>query len=467
MESAEPDLSTFHPKTKEITLFVSNLSEDVWQFIESFNDYAAKTAEIWENAILADQHLLSNADENNFIFISPRQIDPEFVKYFQELFEIDNLLILTPEKHTGQTSRDLMNDTKLFSKLVELLKGFSQVNLKSYSSSYQFFDLKNKLIESGLNVYTPEAPDDPSAWTVNFFGSKGGIRQLAQKSAAVEPDFMVPDGLICVGIFEASKIAAHKYIKEDGVVLKTNKGHSGLGVLIYREGDLPANYEECQKAIYNVLKKDQYWDKFPIIVEDLVNVNPAVGGGFPNTEFRIKRNGEIELLYYGGLLVTKDGVFQGMEIGNEVINDRTLAQIVDFGYYIGEEYSKEGYRGYYDVDMMAAKNNNIYVSESNVRRTGATHVYKTAVALLDKDFMDDTYIVSNNLRNYKNDQIYNFKTLLDSCSDLLYNKLRREGVVFCSSGSLRQNQCGYIVIAENKARCTKLLEELEKRVGLE
>lgn len=451
---------------KSITLFISNMSEDVWEFIESFNDYKMKSFEIQENARLADQHLHGICNEKEVVFVSPYAIENDFVDYIKSLYSFNRLELLSPERHSGEVCLDLLTDKSIYSSLLSILKEYEQVNLKSYSSSEQFYNLKNKLIEDGLNISIPEAPEDKSAWTVNFYGSKSGIRQLAYKSSLEEPDFKVAEGLICMGIFEASRIAANTFIKNKGVVLKTNKGHSGSGVLIFREGDLSNTYQECQKEIEVILSKDNYWKQFPIVVENLVMVNTKVGGGFPNTEYLIKANGEISLLYYGGLIVTDQGVFKGMEIGKGVFNDRLLAMIVDFGYYIGEQFSKSGYRGYFDVDMIASRNDKLYVSESNTRRTGSTHVYASLSTLIDKDFVNNTYAISNNVHYRSKQHILKFSELLNIAKELLFDKKTGEGVIFTSANILVQNAVGYILVAENEKRAKELHAQLINLLGL-
>jgi hypothetical protein len=444
----------------ELTVFISNLSEDVWPFIQAMSDPAAMEYEIYENGALADLHLFSNADEPELLFISPYQLKPSFVDYFKTLFKPKYLETLSPVKHTGQTSLDVIADQELIAKIKEIAKHYKKVTLLPYSSTYQFYELKNYLIQLGLPIYAPESPADESAWTVNFFGSKSGIRQLGQKSSDEEPDFIIPDGLICVGIHDAAKIAADKYIDEDGVVLKTNKGHSGAGVLIFREGELPTEYAECEKALVNILKKDKYWDEFPIIIEDLVNINTAVAGGFPNVEFKIQKSGEINFLYCCGLRVTKDGIFQGTEISNEITNERYLARIMDLGFFIGEQYANAGYRGYFDVDMIAAKSGKIFVSESNTRRTGGTYVYKTIVKLLGKDFLNDYYVVHENGFKLQPTHNLNFDKLLVEMHELLFDPIRKQGIVFPSNALFVQDKLAYIVISDTKKHC----EELEHKM---
>ncbi|MCA9384066.1 hypothetical protein KC909_06925, partial [Candidatus Dojkabacteria bacterium] len=441
---------------KNVTIYVSNMSEDIWEFIDSFNDFKMKSFEIQENARLADQHLHGVCDEKELVFISPYVLEQDFVEYIKSLYQFNSLNLFSPEKHTGEICTDLINDKKLFMQLKKILDEYSQVTLKSYSASQQFYLLKNRLIAEGYSVVTPESPTDEAAWTVNFFGSKSGIRQLAHMTSIEEPDFQVAEGLICMGIFEASRIAANKYLKKRGVVIKTNKGHSGSGVLIFREGDLPNEYHNCQQKLESILSKDNYWVQFPIVVEDLVNVNLKVGGGFPNTEYLIKGNGEIELLYYGGLIVTDQGVFKGMEIGDNVFNDRFLASIIDFGYFIGEKYSKFGYRGYYDVDMIASKNGNIYVSESNTRRTGSTHVYQSLSNLIGEDFVEDTYVISNNI-HYRSDKAFvKFNEVTGRVQHLMFDKNSKEGVIFTSANILSQNAVGYIIVSPTKRRTVEI-----------
>jgi len=444
----------------ELTVFVSNTSEDVWTFIDSMPNPILKDIEIKENAGFGDLHLCGCVDETELLFISPTTIEKHFLQYFDSLFKIKQLEVYTPCVHTGRTCIDTLNDPELISILLEKAKAYKKLTLLSYSSSNEFYKLKNFLLKQGVNVYTPESPSDECAWTVNFFGSKSGIRQLGQSSKGKEPDFEISEGLICVGVEDAAKIAADKYLSEDGVVLKTNKGHSGNGVLIFREGDLPNTYEECEAALLDKLSKEKYWSVFPIIVEDLVNVNHSVAGGYPSIEFKIQKSGEVNYLYCCGLRVTSSGVFQGTEIGAEIINERYLARIIDLGFYIGERYAYEGYRGYFDVDMIAAKNYKIYVTESNTRRTGGTHAYKIGVKLFGKDFIDDKFLINENMFPLNKSKFIDFQKLLNIMGPVLFNKKSGKGVIFPSANLLKVHTLAYIAIGDSE----KESKEIEARM---
>ena len=64
-------MKNFMSKKNTVTVFVSNMTEDVWDFVQSFNDYKMKAQEVQENARLSDQHLHGVCDERELIFISP------------------------------------------------------------------------------------------------------------------------------------------------------------------------------------------------------------------------------------------------------------------------------------------------------------------------------------------------------------------------------------------------------------
>jgi hypothetical protein len=460
MEQTEDPLGS--PKRHEKVVYIFNMSEDVWPFISAMKDPNAKAFEIEDNVQMADRELFAVADEPDSVFIAPKPIDPQFVQYFQDLTGIRQVTILAPKVHTGLICEDILRDEALMAKLIAAANSVKKLTLISYSVTPQFFRLVHELKRRGISVYTPEAPEEDAAWTVNFFGSKSGIRQLAQQSAAQEPDFRMADGVIVSGLIDAAKIAANKFVKEHGVVIKTNKGHSGVGVLIFREKDLPESYAECEAAIMKVFERDGYWEQYPIVIESLIRVNQAVGGGFPNVEYRITKSGEVKYLYPCGLRVMDNGTFKGVEINEEVMNERIMARVIDTGFFIGERYAAAGYRGYFDVDFIAAKNGEIYVTESNTRRTGGTHVYAASQRLIGKEFESERYVLSDNSYKFADGHIPTFARTLEILKPVLFNKTKKEGVVLTYSSLLRQGRLGYIIFGENEKRALEIERQMEE-----
>lgn len=457
MDQSEDPLSIVSIKKHEKVVYIFNMSEDVWPFIAAMSNDRSRLLEIEENMYLADLRMFNFVDEDcTLFFISPTMISQEFMNYFQSLFDTKDIQILVPKKHSGVISKDILEDEQIMNALIEAANSSKRLTITSYATTLPFFDLIRELRKRGLTIYTPEAPEEEDAWTVNFYGSKAGIRQLAQQSSAEEPDFMMADGLICFGIEDAAKVAAKKYIKKGEVVIKTNKGHSGMGVLLLRPGDLPGEYAACEKEILRRLNEESYWSKFPIVIEDLIDINTSVGGGCPNVEFKIAKNGRIEFLYPCGMRITKDGVFQGIEIHNDLLSDQVATRITDTGFFVAEKYRAAGYRGNFEVDFVAGENGQIYVTESNVRTTGGTFVYETARKLFGKDFMYETYTLSNNGYDVSALNHPLFSSVFHRLEPILFDKQAREGLIIMSENLLRMNHFAYIIFGKTKKRAYEI-----------
>ena len=450
-------------KKHTVLVYIFNMSEDVWPFIGAMSDANAKSAEIVENGYLGDVRMFQFAGtDDEVLYITPQGVSQEFLDYYRSLFPNTHLTVLTTGQHSGEISEDILHDPSIMNALVEAANSSKKLTITSYAVSQQFLHLVRALREKGLTIVTPEAPSEEDAWTVNFFGSKSGIRQLAQQSTNEEPDFKMADGVICFGIEDASKIAAIRYVKEHGVVIKTNKGHSGLGVEIFRPGELPEEFHACQAKIFSILQKDAYWQKFPIIIEKFINVSLTIAGGNPNVEFKISRNGRIDFLYHCGVLVNEAGEFHGIEVGYDIMSERVAAQIKDTGFYIAERFAAAGYRGYFDVDYVAGKNGEIYVAESNVRSTGGTFVYTTAVALFGENFMFDTYLFSNNGYMIPHLKRMTFAMLTSRLSPILFDKITKEGLILTSENLLRMQKFSFIIFAKTKKRAHEIEVRMEE-----
>ena len=446
----------------ELVVYIYNIVEDEWSFISAITDKELRKKEIENSNSSAESYLFANADEEEFMYVSPKSISFAFKKYFQDLVGAKKIDIVVPKKITGLVCKDFYNDKPLFNQFIKKARKYKKVTLVSYASSPQFLDLKDKIENLKINISTPEAPEVDCSWTVNFYGSKSGIRQLAQQSTALEPDFIMPEGIICVGKLDAARIAANRYIKDNGVVIKTNKGSSGNGVLIFRDGDLPKDYKQCEKAIYSIFNKNDYWDRYPIIIEDLISVNLNNGSSFPNIEFKIHKSGKIEMLYYCLMMVTKDGIFYGIDMHEDVISERLAARIVDTGYYIAERYAAAGYRGHFDIDMIATKYNQVFVNESNTRNTGGTDVYKIALELIGRDFLSDSYVMSRSKYDISYIKRPSLKHILSVLKPILYNKKMKEGVVISSENIIKQKELIYIIFGNTKRRAYQIEKEMTR-----
>jgi len=68
------------------TVYIFNMSEDVWPFISAMSHKKQRTKEIQENLCLADLRIFQFCGEDDHVFIIfPQRISDEFYSYFKEV----------------------------------------------------------------------------------------------------------------------------------------------------------------------------------------------------------------------------------------------------------------------------------------------------------------------------------------------------------------------------------------------
>jgi len=434
---------------KKLSVLIFNLSEDVWPFIQSLEPQK-QAYEIAENTNLAERGIWSLPPKA--VLITALSFSPQFLAYSKSILKPDYLEILVPQKNTGRVSLDTLADPKLLARLRKLGQDY-QLELTCYTASTWFYQLVDYLRHQGLTITTPESPDQDHLWTRLYLGSKGGIRQVVDGGFA---NIKMADGQVCFDLAQAVGLAAQKYLAKNGVVIKTNHGHAGMGILIIRPGEISGGYQAVASEIQKRLQ-EPYWQLFPIVVEDYVKTS-KVGGGFPNVECFVTKN-KITMLYACGMRVDQEGVFHGVIISDKAFSPRYLKRLYAFGTWLGKIYQKYGYRGYYDIDFAAGLGGHLYVTESNTRHTGGTHVYLLGKKLIGPRFMRQTYTLSN---IYRLSQKQTLTSLLNQFKPILFNPQTKEGLVIISENLLSQNNLDYVIFAKTQAHALALEARMEQ-----
>lgn len=445
--------------SQPVQIYISNISEDVWSFINAMAP-ESRTNEIEENELISDRELFSCADHSASYFILPKPVSQAFLNYYKEMFQLDDVEVMTPSVHTGEICIDTLKDPVLMDRIATLGQT-RPIKLIAYSSTFQFLRLINAIEKKGVTVLTPESPLRDRYWTTNFFGSKTGLRQLLWRLPDSTKNMQLPEGYITFGKKDIASIAAHTYSETSAAVIKTAKGHAGAGVMIIPPDSLTEDFNENRKLIIKKLGNEPYWDRFPTTVEHFVHIDNQVGGGNPNVELRVEENGEVTVLYSCGMRVTDEGVFKGVEIHEHALPESLVNTMIETGKVIGKEFAASGYRGYFDVDCVVDKDGTPYIVESNVRRTGGTHVYHLLKTLIGPNFMREVYTVSTNIWTLPGNKPIEFPKLLQLLSPILYNREKKEGVIIISANLLRRHQCGYVVVGKDKQTTLSIEAEME------
>lgn len=430
-----------------LSVFVSNLSEDVWDFIQGISNPKDRQVEITENAYLGDRAIYTCLAYKDCLLITPLAIDLSFVEYFQKVTGKKDLRVAAPSKHTGQTCLDIVQDQVLFSQLVSEGKAKAGIALYSYSSSPQLYTLCDKLKSAGVSVSMPESPLPQNAWTVSFLGSKQGIKQTTSYLSPDTSLFAVP-GFVFDDPHQVMSFLQNNHLEgapKHRFVVKINRGHAGMGLIM--PDSKPDGADKAQKAF----AKDRYWNEGKIVVEKFITEDRAVGGGSPDVELVVLENGQVKYLFGGGMRVNDAGVFNGMEVGKGSVPEKILTTMKNFGLKLGQLYSDMGYRGYFDIDFIADTNGGLHITESNVRKTGATHAYILARHLLGEGFEKNHIFLVDSSYQLPKGVKPTLSQILTVLEPVLWSAKTKSGVVIIHEKLLKLNRLSYVVFGPNKA----------------
>ena len=80
------------------TVYIFNMPEDVWSFIQAMSSEKERTREIDESADWGDRDIFSFCADERMIFILPRSITAEFWSYYERVIGKRDFRILVPQK---------------------------------------------------------------------------------------------------------------------------------------------------------------------------------------------------------------------------------------------------------------------------------------------------------------------------------------------------------------------------------
>jgi hypothetical protein len=435
--------------------YIFNMSEDVWPFISSIENETSRANEIAENAHLADREYLGFYAEHSEggTFISPTPLTPAYRDYISGLFGPQDTRLMVTPSHSGRISADVASDSEILGKLSTLKK----LELYSYCTSPEFYTLVAALRARGVEVGMPETPAEADWQLVSQYATKSGIRELVESHQAEAPWLTMPKGRVFEHVDEAVEVAA-EWAMKGGVVLKTNKGHSGMGVAIFPP-ETGLTKEEWQNKIWQKLAIDNgFWNLFPVVLEEFIEVDKKISGGVPNVECLVKRDGTVEVVYYCGVRVLPTGVFAGVEIAQKIAPDQYMDQLQHIGQSLGELYAAAGYRGYFDADCLMGIDGKLYLGESNIRRTGGTYAHQVARRLLGADFKSHHYVATRMVP--LSGPVRTFEQITAQLRSLLWNKETEEGVILASANLLMENKFLYIIVGNNHERALEIEQEM-------
>ncbi len=456
-------------REKKPIVYVFNMLEDVLAFAKTLNKKAReleyRQCATWYTGRELLSFLAEYKDREEFYYVTPWKLDENYVNYACDLFGVkrEQLNIIVPNQklrhHNGSVSEDTLENRLA----MEELPFNEPVDLTAYCMSEELYKLTHVF---GRHAKKIDVTSKKNWENIKRLGTKSGIRELVE--GLNDNKLVMPNGKIFY--FDSSNIedvidySTTKLMKGEGVVIKIDKAHGGVGVLLIKEDEVK-DFDEFKIKDYLKGKlKEKYWNEFNVVVEDLIDIDITKHGGGPNIEVRVTDKG-VDVLYVCGLRVEHEKDFVGVEFGKDVFSTDIERQLKYIGEKLGNEYFIRGYRGNFDVDCHIDKNGKIWIAESNIRRTGGTYAYNVAVSLFGKDKFNDHYYMTNST-DAKNVRGYDFNRLNSILMEkgIGFTKEKSAGVILTGPEALNDGVLNYMIIADNDKDAIKIERTLKEIV---
>lgn len=438
-------------------VFIANVAESFARLLSAGPDSLEKRLRIAHETSLSQRALFWGGDDK--VVITPTPIPHEMLLAAKKSLGWSNIFTLAPSERPLMLSRAIRDDIHLYTSLCEIIQESSTVSLSAYSSTDGFCDLVRELLKQSSGFHASEIPIDSSRPIREYLDSKAGFREIALDEFS-SGSVKLPEGHICASAIVATNAACIFLAKKQSCVIKANQGESGWGTLILKHDKIPV---DAASYISSQLGSDLVWESTPLIVEAFVEPALDLETAFPSAEVYVGADGPY-LIYLCLQLISPVGEFKGVLLGNLGLDDEISDKIGSAALKLGERYFREGYRGYFDIDFVIDKNGHIFALETNMRRTGGTHVYDMAQELA-RTGRKPKCLVSDDQVRYS-DQSMSANQLFEQVNGLLFPIGQQDHGIVITHVSDEIPVFGYVAIGSNTDDIRNLQCALYKSLAL-
>lgn len=442
-------------------IYLANVLEG---FYKNYLALAPKKRDYWiKYDQLESSRVLFYAGDQKLL-VTQKPINPRHLSFIKKLLNWQEVVNLIPSHSSWSLSLDILQDKKLLEELKKVIWQNPKIALIPYQATPQFYQLIKYLRKIGLSFTTPESMPSENKFIQNYANSKRGFRHLWSES--VDPQNFgvnIPEGFIANDKEEACEASWWFWQQKRSFVLKDNRSTQGSGVLLNPYGSLPTT----KKEFFNLLLEKitgKIWGAGIIICEELIEPDEQVLGGSPSIEFLINENGKTIPTYGCEQILEADKkTFRGIYIHPQVMTNKHVKAAFAGGLAFGNKLASLGYRGFFDVDLVISKNDKVYAVESNLRRTGGTHVHDLATSILGKKYLEKFYVANEDVILPHLEKL-TFEQCQKTLSDLLFTKQNSTGIILCIPDLLPMNVLNIVYISRSPKQDQFFRQEVKKRL---
>ncbi len=447
------------PKVKHI--FISNILEGAYKGYHGLTNQERSYWTLYDT-VDSNRVLFYNGDDKLVITSAP--ILPAHFEYSKQLMGWKNVHNYYPRFPSPFICEDIMSQEKFRIRIEEVIRANPGINLIPYRSTPEFAEMVNYFRRKKLEFETPESMDSNNEFVNIYAHSKRGFRHLWNKAFPTGSSLQIdlPLGFITGNRDEAIEAAWWFAQQKKSFVIKYNRGIQGIGVLILYYSNLPDTKRAFVREMQDELR-DKMWDEPSIIVEELIDIDKNNMGGSPSIEFFIDQSGRVHPTYAGEQVMADDRkTFRGIYINPEIIKNKHIKTAFKAGHLFGKELADLGYRGVFDVDLVVSKDNKLYAVESNLRRTGGTHVHEAAVELLGADYTSKYHVLIDDILLHDEARI-NYKKAMALLSDIYYKPEYKSGVLIANPDMLQVNILNILIVTHDAEEMKRLRGLIKRR----
>ncbi|MEJ3748506.1 hypothetical protein WEI85_35140 [Actinomycetes bacterium KLBMP 9797] len=307
-------------------------------------------------AYLADQAVFwSTADR---VLVLPAGYDPLWFADVHDALGLAPPPVVAPRHRTGRLVNDLLHDPVALSALRANVAD-RPVRLLSWGATAELFLLAEAVRGWGVTVQLDGVAEE-NHWTSLYLDSKVSCLDLARDV----PGLRVPRSITVTSRDELRGAIAAMAARHSRVIVKSPYGVAGQGSAVVDAGD------DSMAAFWATMHDDPYFRAYPLIVQEFIT--HAAVAACPALDFQVGPDGVSDLVV--SAVTTAEGhLFQSVNVGAGALPAAMVDRIVPVAHRIGAAAADLGFRGWLCLDMIAAVDGEIYLSEINARRSGAMH----------------------------------------------------------------------------------------------
>lgn len=332
-------------------LFVANVAEAFTEMLQTVPDRREKELRIRTEHFLSMRALFWGG--NNKAVLTPFAIPVRLLEHNCEVAGFTEVMNLYPKRIGVSLCEAVRDDRYLWLAVIDLIRKNPGIQISPYAATKEFRTLVQHLREQNLSFTIRDMPDATARWTPSYLDSKTGFHFEVSKLRGTLKPAKLPDAFVCTSQEQAIDIVSWFYSRGRPCILKANLGESGWGLKMIMVSQF-RSVEHLVAVISETFAKTAIWSRNLILVEEFIEPDTKVAGGSPSVEVLITRKGP-KITYVCGQLLGVQGDFLGIEVGRGIVGSAVGRSLSKAAQTIGRRYHDLGYRGFFDVDFVAAR----------------------------------------------------------------------------------------------------------------